>query len=263
MSEVSKKDDKLLETTDCLEAVGTLRNIKNGFFLIIFLCLVILQGIFWLVPTEYVSRSDKVAQTGFAPVTAMLLKLSSPAEQTEQAVKVEVQSKAKQIEEAAQALTSDANKAETGYKPTMAIHPNWIKIEFKYLSGFIVVCNYLLVISAVLYSLTLLFAMNVSLVGRLGGISHITRATFLSFAVIVLILPWQILFKGLWFGVIYTPAELLQAWQDFGSADFSEVSRMIFRFVVWWLIAMMFLLISFWRSMRWSRNTLKRLGVVG
>ena len=103
MSDVSEKDDKLLETTDCLEAVSTLRGIKNGFFMIIFLCLLILQGIFWLVPTEYVSRPDEIAQIGFRPVTAMLLKLSTPVEQ---AMKVEVESKAKQIEKAAQALAA-------------------------------------------------------------------------------------------------------------------------------------------------------------
>ncbi|OHB59391.1 MAG: hypothetical protein A2173_11670 [Planctomycetes bacterium RBG_13_44_8b] len=258
MNEQLKKDDKLLETTDCLEAVGTLRSIKNLLFLVIFICLLILQGAFWLVPTEYVSRPGEEPQKDVAPVTAMLFKLSVPAGQD-----VKVTSKTEKIEKAAQNLTADANAAKADPNAVPAKHYPQIKIEFSQLSRVIRVCNYLLVVSSILYSLTLLFAMKVSLVGRLGGISHITKATFLSFAVVVLILPWQLLFKTVGFGLIYTPSELLEAWENFEGASVPDVSLMIFRFSVFWLLVLMLLISAQWRSMCWSRNTLKRLGIVG
>jgi len=147
MSELLKKDDKLLETTDCLEAVGTLRSIKNIFFMVIFLCLLILQGIFWLVPTEYVNRPGDDTQKDVVPVTAMLLKLSVPPKED-----VKVESKADKIEKAAQVLTADANTAKADPNTISTKRYPWIKIEFSQLSRVIRVCNYLLVISAVLYS---------------------------------------------------------------------------------------------------------------
>jgi hypothetical protein len=269
MNEQLKRDDKLLETTDCLEAVGTLRSIKNSFFMLILLCLLILQGIFWLMPTEYVNRPGTDAQKDVAPVTAMLLKLSVPAGQD-----VKVTSKTEKIEKAAQVLTADANTAKAdppAGEVSLKADPNavsakrypQIKIEFSQLSRVIRVCNYLLVVSSILYSLTLLFAMKVSLVGRLGGISHITKATFLSFVVVIFILPWQLLFKTVGFGLIYTPSELLEAWDNFEGASVPDVSLMFFRFSVFWLIVVVLLISAQWRSMCWSRNTLRRLGIVG
>jgi hypothetical protein len=104
--------------------------------------------------------------------------------------------------------------------------------------------------------------MKVSLVGRLGGISHITKATFLSFFMVVLILPWQLLFEPVLYGMVYTPSELLEAWENFDRASIPNVSLMFLRFTVFWLIVVMLLINAQWRSMRWSKNTLKRLGII-
>ena len=46
----------LLDTTDSLEAVGVFRGWKNFMFLIVFLCLLIVQAAFWLVHTDTVKR---------------------------------------------------------------------------------------------------------------------------------------------------------------------------------------------------------------
>ena len=258
MAEESRKQDQLLETTDCLEAVGTLKSSKNFFFFISFFCLLILQGIFWLTPTEYVDRGQAQAGKDVVPLTSMLIKLASSAER-----KVKVETKTEKIEKAAQVLTTDANTAKSEPNAVEAKHYPQIKIKFVHLVWVIRVCNYLLAVSAVIYSLTLLFAMKVSLVGRLGGISHITKAFFLSFFMVVLILPWQLLFRPVLFGAIYTPDELLIAWTNFDQASITAVALMFIRFAVLWLIVLFLLLRAQFKSMRWARNTLKRLGIAG
>jgi uncharacterized membrane protein len=195
----------------------------------------------------------------------MIIKLAAPAKQE---VKVEtktvkVETKTEKIEQTAQALTADANIAKTEPNVVVAKHYPQIIIKFAHIAWTVRVCNYLLAVSAVIYSLTLLFAMKVSLVGRLGGISHITKAVFISFLVVVLILPWQLLFKPVIFGVIYTPAELLAAWENFDKSFVGAFGLMILRFSVLWLIVTLLLINAQLRSMRWSKNTLKRLGIVG
>jgi len=266
MAEESKKQDQLLETTDCLEAIGTLKSSKNFFFFISFFCLLVLQGIFWLTPTKYVELPGEVAQNSITPVSDMIIKLASPDKQK---VKVEtktvkVETKTEKIEQTAQALTADANSAKTD--PNAAAitkHYPQIKIKFAHVAWTIRVCNYLLAVSTIIYSLTLLFAMKISLVGRLGGISHITKAVFVSFLVVVLILPWQLMFKPVLFGVIYTPAELLAAWENFNTSSTGAIGLMVMRFSLLWLIVTLLLINAQMRSMRWSKNTLKRLGIVG
>ena len=64
-----------------------------------------------------------------------------------------------------------------------------------------------------MYCLSLLFSLKVSLMGRLGGINHISRAFFLSLAMFVLVLPWQKFFSGVVAGVIFTPDELLNRFE--------------------------------------------------
>jgi hypothetical protein len=210
------------------------------------------------MPTEYVDRAGTDANKDVAPVTAMLLKLAAPVEKD-----VKVERKTEKIEKAAQVLTADANAAAA--EPNVVEHKKIIpiKINFTHLSRLIRLCNYLLVVCSAVYSLTLLFCMKVSLVGRLGGISHITKAVFLSFLMVVLILPWQILFKDVIVGAIYTPNELLNAWTNFDKASILADGKMFLRFTGLWLIVVILLFWAQLKSMCWSRNTLKRLGIIG
>jgi hypothetical protein len=256
MADESKRQDQLLETTDCLEAIGTLKNAKNLFFFVSFICLLILQAIFWLTPTKYIELPNETAQSSIAPVSTMISKLAVPAKQP-----AKVETKTEKIEQAAQALTADANADPN--TAAQAKHYPQIKIKFANIAWTIRVCNYLLAVSTIIYSLTLLFAMKISLVGRLGGISHITKAVFVSFLVVVLILPWQLMFKSVLFGVIYTPAELLAAWENFSTYSTGAVGLMIMRFSLLWLVVTLLLISAQLRSMRWSKNTLKRLGIIG
>lgn len=251
-----KKQDQLLETTDCLEAIGTLKSAKNSFFFISLFCLAVLQTIFWITPTKYVTRPGEKSKDSVAPVAAVITKLAAQTEN------VKVETKTEKIEKAAQVLI-DPNAVKADPNAVAPKKAADIKIEFSHLASAVKVCNYLLAISTVIYSLALLFAMKVSLVGRLGGISHITKAVFLSFIVVVLIFPWQLLFKPVLFGVIYTPAELLTAWDNLDKASVAAKGWIFFRFSGFWFITLVLLLGAQLRSMRWAKNTLKRLGITG
>ena len=59
MNGESEKQEELLCTTDCLEAVGAFKAMKNFLFVIIVICLVLLQVTFWLVELDFVDmRQD-------------------------------------------------------------------------------------------------------------------------------------------------------------------------------------------------------------
>lgn len=53
--------DDLLSTTDCLEAVGVFKGWKNFFFLIVLLCLLLLQACFYLVDRGCISVDSDVS----------------------------------------------------------------------------------------------------------------------------------------------------------------------------------------------------------
>ena len=49
MNDYQGGPSSLLDTTDCLEAIGVFRGWKNFLFVITIICLLLLQGAFWLV----------------------------------------------------------------------------------------------------------------------------------------------------------------------------------------------------------------------
>ncbi len=66
MKTITRTSD-LVETTDCLEAVGVLRGWKNFLFIIVAVCLFLQQGSFWLVDMGYTKPDDRT--TGSVSVT--------------------------------------------------------------------------------------------------------------------------------------------------------------------------------------------------
>ena len=123
------------------------------------------------------------------------------------------------------------------------------------------ICNFVLVISATVYCLILLMSVKISLIGRLGGISHISRAFFLSLFALVILLPWQGLFEGVVLGAIYLPDELFTKGLD---ADPTLVEKIMHfaRFSGMWAISLLLLLMAQARSSKWSKTTLRRLGIL-
>lgn len=88
------------------------------------------------------------------------------------------------------------------------------------------VTKFTALVSAMLLSLTLLFAVNLSLIGRLGGGAGLISAFFWSLLLLAIVVPWQQVLRGsvLACGALFNLAELLVArtrwsrpeatWQD-------------------------------------------------
>jgi hypothetical protein len=125
------------------------------------------------------------------------------------------------------------------------------------------VSNYLLIVSSVIYAMSLLFGLMISLVGRLGGISHVTKAFFVALLFIVVLMPWQTLFRSVGIGTIFRPNELLSSWLMYPEMNNFDKGFMYLRYVGLGALSILLLLWAQLKSMRWSRNTLKRLGIVG
>ena len=257
MEENRNEPKNLIDTTDNLEAVGVMRCMKNIFFIIVIVCLVLTQAIFWAVNRGCI-KTDKQAKT---TESAIIITETPSAAATEKAAK----GNATEIGQAAKTVLADTNQqAQTQSKPNLKFCPMRnvaAKITSEQLSLAIRAVNFVLILSAILYCLTMLFLLKISLTGRLGGINHIARAFFLSLIILVLILPWQRFFPGVVAGVIYTPEELLNACAS-QTTDMLGDIMFYLRYVVFWAITMVFLICAQFRSARWVKNTLRRLEVV-
>lgn len=239
MADDAKKQDQLLETTDCLEAISTLKSTKNLFFFICLVCLLLLQASFWLMATKHINYNDANHPSAEADVHNVTILPAANVEPNS---------------------TKDPNAVWHKYTKQIAT----AKIDFNTLSWVIRVSNYLLIISSVMYAMSLLFGLMISLVGRLGGISHVTKAFFISLLFIVVLMPWQSLFRNIGIGAIFKPSDLLASWQLAPDMDTLEkVFRLYAKYAGWGILSILLLLWAQLKSIRWSRNTLKRLGIVG
>jgi len=242
MNENQAKPDNLVETTDCLEAVNVFKGWKNFFFIIVILCLLLLQGSFWLVNTNCVKTGDDT-------------KSGSPAAAAKDA---------EEIEEAAKKVTGEPNQpAEAAaQKPEQQQKSSLFEITFERLAGLIRFFNFVLILTAILYCLTMLFSLKVSLLGRLGGINHIARAFFLSLVFVVLVLPWQRFFAGVVVGAMYTPDELLSRCAAARDYHIFDTILHYLRFTGYWLLVLLLLIFSQLSSGRWAKAILRRLEVM-
>jgi len=245
MNENQNRQNNLVDTTDCLEAVGVCRGWKNFLLIIVALCLFLLQVSFWLVNTGYI-KAEAVETT----LAGTLSAFGGPASTPPLA-----------IEEAAEKAVARKPAGSEEQTPQSQQRHFLFEIKMKHLSLVIRFCNFLLVLAAMLYCLTILFSFKVSLIGRLGGINHICRAFFLSLVMVILLLPWQNLFGNIVAGAIYTPDELVK-WCTAESNNIFATIVHYLRFTGYWLLIVLLLILSHLRSSRWTRAILRRLEVL-
>ena len=262
MKEENSNHDKLLEATDYLEAVSTLKAMKNLFFFIILILLLATQGCFWLIKLKCVELDYDA--TGAAVQSSCPIKGAVGLASGTEEVKVEKSEASEKIEQAAKIVTgteaveTDANSAAV----TEEIKPFRLKLKSWHVELFIRICNFALILSAFIYSLTLLISLKLSLIGRLGGINHITRAVFISIFAIAFLLPWQVLFKGAAAGAIYTPGELFNCLSRCSEASVVLKTCMYLRFCGLWVLTVLLFLAAQVRTVRWARTMLRRLGII-
>jgi hypothetical protein len=243
----------LVDTTDCLEAISVIRCWKNFLFIIIIVCLLLLQGLFWAVNLNDVENDEPWA-TAAANVQA--------APQTkETAVKIpgKIKQAAKQVSQEANAPSRLEPEPGVIESPQGGIHYSFAP-RMEHVVALVRFLNFVLIPAPVIYCLTMLFAFKVSLIGRLGGINHIARAFFLALLSAILFLPWQLMFTPVFAGAMWTPTELITACQ-MQKTPIAQVSFYL-RFSGYWLLVLLLVVFSQIRSMRWARATLRRLEVV-
>jgi hypothetical protein len=256
MSQEQSRMGNLVDTTDCLEAISAIKFWKNFLFIVILLALILVQGSFWVMNLHLV-RGDNVV---LGPTGGDVTGEKQPA------------TEADKIKEAARQITADTNAvAEPNLQQTlhMGAEPNKpapvevtvrFELHARHIAAIVRFLDFILIPCSLLYCLTILFAMKVSLIGRLGGINHIARAFFMSLLFVVLLLPWQLMFAPVFAGAMFTPAEMMAACQT-QKTNVAYVS-MIFRFTVYCVLVLLLLLAAQMRSMRWARATLRRLDVM-
>jgi len=281
MNEQQPGSNNLVDTTDCLEAVECFRTRKNAFFAFLLVAMLATQVCFWLVDRRAVrlnkqpAKADACIARGETVVIALaatdnrVVEKQHPAEPAAEKVQTKAEepnlaaaAEKEQIKEVAKVVAAEPNQPaeatpEKKRRPRLSV-----TLTFDYVARVIRFANVVLVVGTAVYCLTLLFAMKVSLLGRLGGINHIARAFFLSLFFAVLLMPWQIIFPNVFIGVMYTPKELLQWSTDVQTAGLLAKIAYYGRFTGYWLVTLLLLILSQVRSIRWSKSVFRRLEII-
>ena len=290
MNENQAGPNNLLDTTDCLEAVGVFKGWKNFLFVIVLLCLLLLQASFLLVDLGYVEIEQQTVGGKPSVSIGVIVPDQVPMEITKDAVQEAVDPVEKPVikpDEPVEAVKpEETSEPEKAAEPEGADEPNqpveevskaavhnlqraitWPSTEFlsgitfEFLSWVIRVANAVLILTATLYCLSMLFSLKVSMLGRLGGINHISRAFFLSLLMLILLLPWQRIFGSMVPGAIFTPEELVQ-WSCRQTGDVLDKVIYYLRFSGYWLLILLLLILSQIRSVRWGKAILRRLEII-
>ncbi len=258
MNDEQTGPNNLIDTTDCLEAVDEFRWWKNVFFIIVFLALILSQTCFWLVDSGVVRADQGTAapavQTPEEPVVQAAIEVKAAKVQTAETAPVT---------KAAAEITAEPNQpADLSAQQPPQKGGFSLRVTVRHLGWIIRFLNFVLIPAAVLYCLTILFALKVSLLGRLGGISHIARAFFLSLIFVVILLPWQRIFGNVTVGIIYTCRELLNCCS--AAADSGAAVKILhyLKFTVYWVAAMLMLILAQLRTTRWTKAVLRRLEIM-
>ncbi|TKJ34453.1 MAG: hypothetical protein CEE38_18075 [Planctomycetes bacterium B3_Pla] len=225
--------------TDCIEVAQMFRRWKNLLFVIVMLCLLLLQGSFWLVKTGYV-EIDSTVDRGASIATGSRDKPNG------------------EIVKAAALIGPNRSSSEAPAKARLNLGLYVLDITFGRVSLVVRAANAVLVFASVLYALTLYCGLTVSLGGRLGGQNHISQAFYLSLITLVLLLPWQTILGSIVPGAIYTAPELAK-WCRADAGGMLDTVLLYLRFTGYWALAMAVILLAQLRSFRWSRVILRKL----
>lgn len=266
----NNKTPDLLDTTDCLEAIDAIRWMKNFLYCIIIVCLLTSGTVFCLDRLDRINRTG-CAASGICPA-GPCDSVCKSAQPTPAVAAIPAVDAAK-IRAAAEAVTTDPADTRPVEVEKVPADPNvksprpWPAI-FRYKPSFLSVSvvlnisNFILILAATMYCLTLLMGLKISLTGRLGGISHISRAFFISLFALVVLLPWQVMLPGVIVGTLFTPGELLCQWHATVQDSNFWLAMCYLRFAGLWLVALFLFTWAHLRAAKWKRFTLRRLGLV-
>ena len=235
MESNTQKPQDIVDATDSLEAVGASRSMKNFLFFVILIGLLLPQVIFWLdqlglieekccMPChirrscspvekpacpESVQEKQAVTPAGPLPLAATV----NVAEEVEKVTEEieQNQPRTETVEEKEILLGEETNdmSAETPREQAATGSETQDEAPFRlscyFVKTVVAICNFLVILGSILYCLTLLMCLKISLTGRLGGMNHITKAFFISLFLMVIVFPWQQLLPGVLVGALWLP----------------------------------------------------------
>ncbi|MBM4024707.1 MAG: hypothetical protein FJ280_04775 [Planctomycetes bacterium] len=231
MNENLASQNSAVEINDSLEAVSVFRNWKNVFFGVLLVCLLLSQAAFWLINVGLIE----------APATLEPVMGSGGALATGAGTTV--------------ASADAAPPASRGLVARL-----FGGIDFERTARGVELLNGILIVTAVLLAASIFFGLLVSLVGRLGGLNHISRAFILALIAVVLLVPWQLFGQNV-LGVTWTPEELAR-WLPTKSASLWNTIIFYLRFTGYWAAITLLVLLSQARTTRWSKSILQRLEII-
>jgi len=224
LSQISISEEKgLLLKSDCLKAACVFRWWKNLLFLVLLLCLLLLQGTFWLVSTGQVEIAENTS-TGMTVVP--------------------------------DADSMQADRAAAPAEESASLSLFGFDVTFERLASIVRITNIVLALTSLLYALIMYFGMGVSFKGELGGLRHICGALYMALIIFVMLLPWRNFFGPIAMGATYTPGELAR-WCTTDISDTLGMVLFYLRFTGYWALVLLLLLLAQLRSFRWARATLR------
>ena len=209
--------------SDCLKAAYVFRRWKNLLFVVMLLCLLLLQGSFWLVSTGQV----EIAENANTEVPVVL---------------------------GADRIQAGQAAAPAQESPSLKLFG--LDVTFERLTSIVRITNIILVLTSVLYALIMYFGLGISFKGGLGGLAHICGALYMALIIFVLLLPWQNFFGPIAMGATYTPGELA-SWCTTDMSDTLGMVLFYLRFTGYWALVLLLLFLAQLRSFRWARAILR------
>jgi hypothetical protein len=234
MNQILANQGNIIETNDSLEAVNVFRRWKNVFFGLLLGCLLLTQAAFWMIDLKIIARPATSKKTISSLETAAV-----PAATT--------------VSEA-----GEADKAAV--MSTSFVGGMLAKLDYAHIARAVELVDSILIVVGVLLVATTFFGLQVSLVGRLGGLHHISRALALALVAVVVLVPWQRLGLSMP-GVTWTPDELTR-WLSAKTTDIVSIVIFYLRFTGYWAAVVLLLLLFQARSTRWSKSIAHRLKMI-
>ncbi len=225
MNEQPNNGPAMVDVTDSLEAVSVFRAWKSVFMSVLIVCMLLTQGIFWVTDLDLL-RNERADAT-----------VAAPAETSES-----------EPNNAAEAPVSSLSQAIDG---VTSVH----------LERILALVNGVGFVTAVLYCLTLMFSMMITIVSRLGGIRHISRAFFLSLIVLILLIPWHATLEGSAVGVLFNAQDLAQSMTAKQEGLYPTILHYA-RFCGYWVVTLVMIFVSQVRLGRWTRAMRRRLEII-
>jgi len=249
--------------SDTMEAYRVFQTARSVFFYLILLGLLILAVVFWVVDAGCINdtltqelrpkKSEVISFNGLTkglmwflaeetPAASADAPASEPAEEGSKTLKItRPDDGTERLEKRAELPMPDG---DPGLAPTD--HAGDLR---KLLEVLTIISTYGLAFGVVCYAIALLIGLQLMLIGRLGGMCDGAKSFFLSLVVFVLIFPWQKVVGGEISGVVFSFSDLIRRYVAKNQeVDFVQIVYYYGRFVGLWILALLLLLATQWRS---------------